>query len=410
MKHADLCIVGAGHAAGQLAVSLRQTGFDGSVLMAGEETYPPYQRPPLSKKFLAGELASERLFLKPAEFYTEAEITLALGATVSKVDTAKHTANIDRLGEVSWSQLVFATGSRVRRLAIPGEALAGVHYLRSIRDTDAIRAAFKPGRKVVIIGGGYLGLEIAAVAATAGLTVTVLEQSERLLSRVVSPPLSEFYEDVHTQAGVDVRTGVGAIAFEGDDAVAQVITQTDEAIAADLVIVAIGVVPNVELAQDAGVACDNGIRVDEYCRTDVDDVLAIGECTNHPNPLLNRRLRLESVPNALDQARTAAATLTGELKPYSQVPWFWSDQYDLKLQMAGLIDGYDTHVLRGDPATRQFASFYLREGGLIAMDAVNSPKDFLFAKPLIADQRQIPQDKLADPDYSLKQAAVDYPG
>lgn len=395
-------VIGAGHAAGQFVSTLRQKGWDGRIVLAGEEPWVPYQRPPLSKKYLAGELERSRLYFKPPGFYEDAHVDLHLSTRVTALDTAGRRAQLESGGSVDWDHCVIATGSRVLRLQAPGADLPGIHYLRTIDDVDGIRAHFAPGARLVVVGAGYIGLEVAAVAAAAGLDVTVLEMAERVMSRVVSPDVSEFYEAEHRRHGVHLRLGEGVSGFEGVDRVQAVTTAAGERVPADFVVVGIGIEPVTELAAGAGLPCDDGILVDEYCRTRADDVYAVGDCTRHPNGIYGRQLRLESVHNALEQAKTAAAGICGEAAPYNQVPWFWSDQYDLKLQIAGLAEGYDEMVMRGDPAARSFACFYLAGGRLLAVDAVNSPREFMLAKPLIAAAATPSPQALADPDVSLK--------
>ncbi|MEO0575883.1 MAG: FAD-dependent oxidoreductase [Pseudomonadota bacterium] len=403
-----IVIAGGGHAAGQLAVSLRTGGFDGRLTIIGDESHAPYQRPPLSKKFLSGEVDINRLYIKPPEYYADNDIDLKLDTRINTINTAAQTVSTDE-GDIDWDHLVLATGSRVRTLDVSGSALNGIHYLRTAADVDHIRQHFAPGARLVIVGGGYIGLEVAAVAVKAGLDVHVVEAEDRLLSRVVSPTVSEFYLGVHQQEGVTVHLNAIAQQFSGETNVSGVTLSDGSTLAADLVIVGIGIVPNTELAEAAGIHCDNGIVVNEFCETGTERVLAIGDCTNHPNPLLERNLRLESVPNALEQARTAAATLLGERNAYAEVPWFWSDQYDLKLQIVGLTDGYDQTVIRGDIALRQFACFYLKQGRMIAVDAISSPREFLFSKPLVARKARIPAEVLADASVSLKDAGAEFP-
>ncbi len=405
-----LIVVGAGHASGQLAVSLRQSGYDGDITIVGDEAIPPYQRPPLSKKYLSGELDADRLFVKPEGFYAENNIKLVLKTRVEKINRDSKTVTLSDGKSMSWDKLVLATGSRARHLDTPGNDKQGVHYLRSSADVDGIRNDFGEGRRLIIVGGGYIGLEVAAVAVAHGLEVHVIEHMDRLLSRVVSPAISDFYQDVHTTAGVHVHLNNGVVQFNGEQRVTSVSLVDGTQLEADLVVVGIGVIANTELAADSGLACDNGIVVDEFCVTEDPDILAIGDCTNHPNPLLGKRLRLESVPNALEQARTAAATLCKEQRPYAQVPWFWSDQYDLKLQIVGLTEGYDQTVIRGDIASRQFSCFYLKEDRLIAVDSVNSPREFMLSKPAVAAGAKIPAQILADPEESLKDAEKRWPG
>ena len=396
-------VAGAGHAAGQLAISLRQGGFAGALTLVGEEAHLPYQRPPLSKKYLAGELGTDRLWLKPAEYYAENDITVRTATRVTAVDPAAFTATTNQGDSLTWDRLVIATGTRPRPLPVPGVDLDGVHYLRGASDVDAMREGFRGGRRLVIVGGGYIGLEVAAVAVGLGLDVTVVERMPRLLSRVVSPTVSDFYAGVHREAGVSLMLDAEVTALTGDAGAVRGVALADGTeLPADLVLIGIGVLPNTELAAAAGIDCSDGIDTDPQGRTSVEHVFAIGDCANHPNPVVGRRVRLESVPNALGQARAAAATLLGEDKPYAEVPWFWSDQYDLKLQIVGLTQGYDECVMRGDPRARAFSCFYLREGRLIAVDAINSPREFMRAKSLVARAAVVDPAQLADPDVDLK--------
>ena len=395
-------IAGAGHAAGQLVTSLRQHKFEGQIVLVGDEPYLPYQRPPLSKKFLAGEMPAERLYVKPASFYADANVELHLDTRVTAIDRAAKRLETDAGEPVAYDRLVLALGASVRRLPIEGVALSGVHYLRSIADVEGIRGDLEPGHRLVVIGAGYIGLEVAAVARQAGLEVTVIEMADRVMSRVVSPEISDFYQIQHTEQGVRFRLSTGVDALTGKKRVKSVTTSDGEDIPADLVVIGIGIAPNTQLAADAGLPVDDGIVVDDRCRTEDPDIFAVGDCTVHPNALYNRQLRLESVHNALEQAKTAAANICGKDTAYSQVPWFWSDQYDLKLQIAGLSEGYDDVVIRGNPAERSFSCLYLRDGHLIACDAINAPRDFVQSKQLIADQALIAVEKLANPDVALK--------
>ena len=395
-------IVGAGHGAGQVCASLRQNGFGGAITMIGEEPWYPYQRPPLSKKYLAGDMPAERLYFKPQSFYVDQEIDVRLGIRVSGIDPSAKTATTGNGESVDWDHLVLATGSRPRRLEIDGSDLEGIHYLRGIDDVDGIRECLTPGRRIAIIGAGYIGLEVAAVAARAGLEVTVVELEDRVMSRVVTPELSAFYEEVHRNEGVRFEMSTGVERFSGAHGVEGVVLDSGTTLDVDTVVIGIGIVPNVELAADAGLDVSNGIVVDDHCRTSGTDVYAIGDCTWHPNSLLGYELRLESVHNALEQAKTAAANICGKDTAYVQVPWFWSDQYDLKLQIAGLSGGYDEFVMRGKPENRSFSCLYLRDGQLIAVDAVNSPKDFVQSKALIASHARIDPGTLADTDIELK--------
>ncbi len=400
---ADLVIIGGGHAAGQACASLRAGGWSGSITLVGEEPYPPYQRPPLSKAYLLGTLPAERLLFRPESFYTDHDVTLRLGERALRIDRAARRVETDR-GSLGYDALLLATGARPRPLTCAGADLGGVFGLRSIADVDAIKQRFDSARHLVIIGAGYIGLEVAAVAKRRGLNVTVLEAQDRVMSRVTSPLVSDFFTMIHREEGVDLRLGAQVGGVEGREAVEAVRLADGTRVPADLVVYGIGVLPNQEIAAEAGLATENGILVDENARTEDPAIYAVGDCTNHPNPLLDRRLRLESVHNALEQAKTAAAALCGSPKPYAQIPWFWSDQYELKLQTVGLQDGYDATVVRGAPEARSFAVFYLRGEALIAVDAVNEPAAFMAAKKLVG--RRVERHLLEDPGTSLRDLAM----
>lgn len=401
-------IVGAGHAAGQAAASLRQEGYEGAITMIGNEPYIPYQRPPLSKKFLAGEIGIDRVYFKPPEFYEKENVTVKLGTRVTEIDRNAKTVHTDKGETFTYSKLLLTTGSRVRELNLPGFDLEGVFYLRNVGDVEGIQSYFNKGGKCVIVGGGYIGLEVAAVAAKHGIDVTVLEMAPMVMARVVDPIVSRFYERVHKEEGVKIVTGAAVSGFEGKNGQLTKVTCADgTAHEADFVVVGVGILPNVELAVEANLKVENGIAVDECCRTSDPDIYAAGDCTNHPNPLLGERLRLESVHNALEQAKTAAAAICGKEKPYAQIPWFWSDQYDLKLQIVGLSAGYDQAVVRGNPDEgRSFAVFYLKEGRLIAVDAINRAPEFMMSKQLIAKGVSIPAEKLRDESINMKEMAA----
>jgi 3-phenylpropionate/trans-cinnamate dioxygenase ferredoxin reductase subunit len=396
---AAMVILGAGQGAGQAAASFRQEGYEGDIIILGDEPFPPYQRPPLSKQYLSGEMPLERVYVRPEKFYTDRHIDLRTNTRVEKIDTKARTVTTAKGETIAYEKLLIATGSRPRKLSIAGSDLPGIHYLRTISDVDGISAAMKTARKVVIVGGGYIGLEVASVAVTNGLDVTVLEMEQRILQRVTTPEMSAYYHQLHTGRGLKILTNTTVSGFTGQDHVEQVLCG-DTRIDADLVIVGIGIIPNIELAKDAGINCENGIFVDDHCQTSVPDVYAIGDCTNHPNPILGRRLRLESVPNALEQARVAVANMCGKDKVYAAVPWFWSDQYELKLQMVGFSSDGDTQVLRGDMSKNEFAVFYLKDGAVVAVDAVNSPREFMICKQLYG--KPVDAKKLADPDTDLK--------
>jgi len=392
-------IIGGGHAAGQVAASLRQEGYEGAITVMGDEPHPPYQRPPLSKAYLAGEQGIEKVYLRPENFYESKNITLRKGVRVNAIDTQAQTVTTESGDTVEWEHLIIATGTRPRQLPVPGADLKGVHYLRTIADVDGIRAELTSATKLVIIGGGYIGLEVAAVAIEAGASVSVLEMESRILQRVTTEQMSQFYHQLHTNRGIDIRINTGATAIAGADKVESVVCG-EEQITADLVIVGIGVIPNVELAEAAGITCDNGIVVNERCLTSAPNVYAIGDCSNHPNPLLERRLRLESVPNAMEQSRVTAANIVGKDKTYASMPWFWSDQYDLKLQMLGFSADGEEVVQRGDMANNEFAVFYLKDGAIVAVDAVNSPREFMAAKQLVG--KTIDKVQLADTNVPIK--------
>lgn len=401
----SVVIIGAGHAAGQAVASLRQEGFEGTIVVIGEESVVPYQRPPLSKKFLAGEIGLDRVLFKPVDFYAKAEAEMILDTKVEKIDTAAKKVVLEEGREIEYGKLILTTGGRVRKLSCPGADLPGVNYLRSIADVEAIQAHFKPGAKLVIVGGGYIGLEVAAVAVKRDIDVTVLEMAPTVLGRVTCKEVATFFERVHGEEGVKILTNTALESIEGDGHVTGVKTGSGDIIPADFVIAGIGILPNMELAADAGIETGNGIVVDELCRTSVPDIYAAGDCTFHPNPIYKTDLRLESVHNALEQAKTAAAHICGKEKPYGQVPWFWSDQYDLKLQIAGLSQGFDEVVIRGDITGRSFAAFYLKEGKMIAVDAVNRAPEFMMSKMLLQKGTSVPAERLADESIEMKDIA-----
>jgi 3-phenylpropionate/trans-cinnamate dioxygenase ferredoxin reductase subunit len=397
-----IAIVGSGHAGAAAAESLRREGYGGRIVLASAEPHMPYQRPPLSKKLLAGELAFERALIKSAPYYAQANIELRLGQRVSGIDCSQHRIAFNGGDSLEYHRLLLCLGSEARRLKVPGSELRGVHYLRTVDDVEAIRARFRPGARLVVVGGGYIGLEIAATCLKLGLDVTVLEMLERVMNRVVAPEVSAFFAAEHMAQGVKLHCETAVAAFDGDTAVREVLCVDGRRFAAELVVIGAGIVPVTQIAAAAGIACDNGIVVDEYCRTSAPDVYAAGDCTNHPSARYGRRVRLESVDNAFEQARSAAANMLDKPVPHNKVPWFWSDQYDLKLLIVGLSQGYDRCVLRGDPATRSFSACYLREGELLALDAINTPKDYMAARKLIAERAHLDPVRVADPALPLK--------
>jgi 3-phenylpropionate/trans-cinnamate dioxygenase ferredoxin reductase subunit len=394
-------IIGAGQAGAQVAVSLRQLGFAGDLSLLGEEPHPPYQRPPLSKGYLSGEMALERTWLRSEGYYQKHGIDLRLGLRVAWIlreERAVVCADGVRLG---YDMLALCTGARARRLYVPGAHLPGVLYLRTLADADRIKAAVGPGVTVVIIGGGYIGLEVAASLRKLGCAVTVIEALERVMSRVVAPPVSAFYAAEHARQGVEIVTGAAVAALDGDGCAERVVCIDGRAFPADLAVIGIGAMPNDELARDAGLKVGDGVVVDAFGRTSDPLIFAAGDVTNHPNALFARRLRLESVHNAMEQAKAVARTIAGQPQAYTDVPWFWSDQYDLKLQIAGVGDPDDELVIRGDPATRAFSCLHLRDGRLAAIDCVNRGADFLAAKKLIGERRPLDRARAANPEVRL---------
>jgi 3-phenylpropionate/trans-cinnamate dioxygenase ferredoxin reductase subunit len=382
---------------------LRAEGFAGAITMVGDEAYPPYQRPPLSKAYLSGDFARERLFLKPESFYAESQCTLRLNAPAEKIDRAGKRVVLAGGDALPYDKLILTTGARVRRLPLPGAKLPGVFYLRGIADVDEIRPSLSAGAKLAVVGGGYIGLEVAAVAAKRGLQVTVIEAAERVMARAVTPALSAFYEAEHRAHGVAFLMGAIAKGFAGATRAERVITDRGE-VPADLILVGVGVVPNCELAQEAGLVCDNGISVDVFAATSDPDIYAAGDCTSHPG-FAGGRVRLECVQNAIDQARFAAMAIMGKPLPYHEVPWFWSDQYDLKLQIAGLMHAGDLAVMRGDPKLRKFSVFHLRDGVVAAVEAVNAAPDYIIGRKLIAARARVEPARLADMAVPIKSFA-----
>jgi 3-phenylpropionate/trans-cinnamate dioxygenase ferredoxin reductase subunit len=395
-------IVGGGQAGGEVALELRKQGVTGAVTLICEEPHVPYKRPPLSKQYLAGQMKLEQLYAMPQATYDKANVEVVTGVRVTHLDRANKRVQLSDGRGLSYDKLALTTGGRARPLTVAGANHPNVFLVRSIADIEAMRPYFVAGKRLAIIGGGFIGLEVAAVAVKTGLKVTVLESLPRVLARVTAPVVSTFYEEAHRGAGVDLRTSAHVEALEGDARVTHVRLQDGSRVEVDFVVAGIGLIPNTELAQDAGLQVDNGIVVDEYSRTSDPDIVAAGDCANHPNSYAGRRLRLESVQNAMEQGRAAARTMAGKLEPYRMVPWFWSDQYDLKLQMVGLSTGYDEAVVRGNPATRSFAVFYIGDGRIIAADAISKPQDFAFAKKLVAEAVQVDRAKLADESVPLK--------
>ena len=401
----DVLIVGAGHAGAQAAIALRQRKFAGSIALLGDEMELPYERPPLSKEYLSGDKPFERILIRPAAFWTEREVTLLPGRTVTAVDAAAHRVTLGDGAMLDYGTLVWATGGLPRRLVCSGHDLKGVHGVRNRGDVERMIAELPHVTRVVVIGGGYIGLEAAAVLVKLGKQVTVLEAQDRVLARVAGEPLSRFFEGEHRAHGVDLRTGVTVDCVEGAaGAIAGVRLASGEVLPCEMAIVGIGIVPAVAPLIAAGADGGNGVAVNDHCRTSLPDIYAIGDCAAHANAYAEgATIRVESVQNANDQATTAARTIVGDPAPYDAVPWFWSNQYDLKLQTVGLSIGFDDCVVRGDPATRSFSVVYLRDGRVIALDCVNMTRDYVQGRALVTGHARIARDRLADARVPLKE-------
>ncbi|MBM0169367.1 NAD(P)/FAD-dependent oxidoreductase [Altererythrobacter sp. C41] len=405
MERADIVIVGTGHGGAQAAIALRQNGFAGSIAMIGRDSETPYERPPLSKEYLAGEKPFERICIRPPQFWADKDIALHLRTAVVAVDAAAHEIVLSDESRVGYGQLIWAAGGDPRRLSCPGADLAGVHSVRTRADVDRMMAELEAGaRRAVVVGGGYIGLEAAAVLRKLGCEVTLVEALPRVLARVAGEELSRFYEKEHRAHGVDVRLEAAVDRIEGDgERVTGVALGSGEVIPADLVVVGIGIVPSVGPLIAAGAAGANGVDVDELCRTSLPDIYAIGDCAAHANRYAaGAVIRLESVQNANDMATTAAKAICGNPQPYDAVPWFWSNQYDLRLQTVGLSIDHDETVLRGDPAERKFSIVYLKEGRVIALDCVNATKDYVQGRKLVEAGTKPEREALADTEISLK--------
>ena len=404
MSDYDILIIGAGHGGAQAALALRQQKFTGTVAMLGDEAEPPYERPPLSKEYLSGEKPFERILIRPADFWAERDVTLLLKRRVVSVDPVAHRVSTADGNSIGYGTLIWATGGAPRRLVCAGHSLQGVHAVRTRADVDAMISELATTERVIVIGGGYIGLEAAAVLTKLGKPVTVLEALDRVLARVAGEPLSRFYEAEHRAHGVDVRLGVQVACIEEADGRASGVRLADGTVLpADMIIVGIGIVPAVEPLIAAGAAGGNGVEVDEYCRTNLPDIYAIGDCAAHANAFADgARIRLESVQNANDQANTAVRAILGNPAPYHAVPWFWSNQYDLKLQTVGLSSGHDAAVLRGDPATRSFSLVYLKQGRVVALDCVNMVKDYVQGRALVLAGTAADPAVLTDPTVPLK--------
>ena len=405
MSAADVVIVGAGHGGAQCAIALRQHGFTGTIAMIGREPEPPYERPPLSKEYFAREKTFDRLYIRPPHFWGEKDIDLRLGIEVTAVDPAARQLTLSDGTTLGYGSLVWATGGDPRRLSIPGSDLAGIHAVRTRADCDQLMGEIDGGvRNVVVIGGGYIGLEAAAVLTKLGCHVTLLEALPRVLARVAGPELSAFYEAEHRAHGVDLRTDVGVEGFEGNGRITGVRLTDGSVIPADAAIVGIGIIAAVAPLIAAGAAGGNGVDVDLFCRTSLPDVYAIGDCAAFACDYAGGTvMRVESVQNANDQATCVAKALCGDAQPYHAFPWFWSNQYDLRLQTAGLSLGYDATVVRGDPAARAFSVVYLKGGKVIALDCVNMVRDYVQGRKLVEAGISPDVEQLADSAVPLKE-------
>ena len=405
MLQFDVLIVGGGHGGAQAAIALRQAKFVGSIAVVGDEHEYPYERPPLSKDYFAGEKAFERIMIRPPAFWGEREIIMLLGKRVDTVDAAAHEVKTADGETIGYGQMIWATGGSPRWLQCEGGNLDGVHVVRNRSDVDAMLDGLDDVSSVVVIGGGYIGLEAAAVLSKMGKQVTVMEALDRVLARVAGEELSRFYEAEHRAHGVDVQLGVEVSCIEGKDGrVSGVRLADDTVIPAQMVIVGIGIIPAVVPLLHAGASGGGGVDVDEYCRTSLPDIFAIGDCAAHANDFAGGAvMRVESVQNANDMANAVVKSITGELTAYHAVPWFWSNQYDLRLQTVGLSTGYDATVLRGDPATRSFSVIYLKQGKVIALDCVNMVKDYVQGKALVVGGMALAQEVLADNSKTLKE-------
>jgi 3-phenylpropionate/trans-cinnamate dioxygenase ferredoxin reductase subunit len=403
MPEQTVAIVGTGQAGFQTAASLRQEGFAGRIVMIGDEPVPPYQRPPLSKSYLAGDSGLDELWLRPETFYTQHQIEVLAGESVTAIDRTERRLQLASGGKLAWDHLVLATGARCRPLAVPGAELDGVLPLRTLADADILRERLDQVRDIVVVGAGFIGLEFASVAITRGVAVHIIEVTQQPMGRVVSATISKFFTDAHRGWGAEVMLGTGVTRILGSGGRVSGVETTDgRHLPADLVLICIGVIPNAELAREAGLAVDNGIVVDECLTTADPAILSIGDCANFPTPFAAARVRLESVQNAVDQGRGVAAYIAGKPAPYDKVPWFWSDQGDLKLQIAGITAGHDTTVLRGNPDSRRFSVFCYRAGRLVAVESVNQTADHVVARRLLAGDPKLIPEQAADLSYDLR--------
>ena len=399
MEH--LVIVGAGQSAIQCITSLRKEDYPGLITLVGEEEHLPYQRPPLSKGFLEDTVSNERLYFKKLEFFVENKVQLKLGTKAEEIDIENNNIHLSDNTKLSFDKLVFATGSSVRKLDFPGKDLDSIHYLRGLDDALSIKKDLQTRQNIVVVGAGYIGLEVAAIAAKQNKSVTVIEMADRVMNRTVDPQISDYYLKLHQKNGVTFKFNTSLKEIVGASNPEKVICSDGTEVKADMVIIGAGIMPNVELAENAGLSCDNGIVVNEFGKTDHANIYACGDCTNHPNKLLNKKIRLESVHNAMEQSKTVASSIINKSIAYNQIPWFWSDQYDHKLQIVGLSGEHDKVIMRGDMSEAKFMLLYTKDEKLIAVDAVNNSKEFLICKKLVANKVTIKPDEVSNPDTNL---------
>ena len=399
MEH--LVIVGAGQSAIQCITSLRKEDYPGLITLVGEEEHLPYQRPPLSKGFLEDTVSNERLYFKKLEFFVENKVQLKLGTKAEEIDIENNNIHLSDNTKLSFDKLVFATGSSVRKLDFPGKDLNSIHYLRGLDDALSIKKDLQTRQNIVVVGAGYIGLEVAAIAAKQNKSVTIIEMADRVMNRTVDPQISDYYLKLHQKNGVTFKFNTSLKEIVGASNPEKVICSDGTEVKADMVIIGAGIMPNVELAENAGLSCDNGIVVNEFGKTDHANIYACGDCTNHPNKLLNKKIRLESVHNAMEQSKTVASSIINKSIEYNQIPWFWSDQYDHKLQIVGLSGEHDKVIMRGDMSDAKFMLLYTKDEKLIAVDAVNNSKEFLICKKLVANKVTIKADEISNPDTNL---------
>ena len=402
MGDQKIIIIGGGQAGCQTATSLRALGFLGEISIYCSENYLPYQRPPLSKKFLLGELDKERLFFKPEKFYRDNNINFFLNSYVAKIEKENKKIFLNNNEEDSYDKLVIATGTKPREIDVDKDIAKNIFYLRSIDDVLEIKGKVQSSKKVAIIGGGYIGLEVAAILKKLGLSVTIIEMAGRILERVTSQIISDFYTKVHNEEGVKILTNTSVERITKKSKDMEILTNNGP-ISADFIVVGIGVIPCDELASESGLKVQNGILVNEFCETSEKDIYSAGDCTVHPNSYYNRDIRLESVHNAIEQGKTVASSIMNKKEPYNQIPWFWSDQYDLKLQIAGLCIDYDDIIVRGNSDSRSFAVFYMKNNYMIASDCINCPGEHMMSRKIISDKIIVDKNRLSDDSIPIKE-------